>query len=318
MYRLLRPFEYHEPETVTAAVDLLVRYGDAARVVAGGTDLVISMKKRELAPTHLVAIEQLTELDFLERTPAGGLRIGPLVTHAAVAQSPLVQEHYPMLAVASNEVGTPQIRNMGTIGGNVCKSGPSQDTPPVLVALEAELRLQGPSGERVVPMGDFCTGPFCTVLMADEVLTEIHIPPLPPRSAGTYKWCTKVTATDETLAGVAVVVVLAEDGTCADVRIGMGSVAPTATRAPEAEGMLRGAVLDPQLIGLAARMAAGECRPRSRPDYRRRMVRVLTEEAITELWEGLSATTFPAIPGGRDAGSAPGGRSSDDATGGAR
>jgi len=179
-YRLLRSFEYHEPDSAQEAVDLLSRYGAGAAVIAGGTDLLISMKKRELNPAHLISIARIPELNFIERTADGGFRLGPLATHAAIAQSPLIKEHLPMLATACSKVGTPQIRNMGTIGGNLCKAGPSQDTPPVLVALEAELRLLGPQGERTVPLDSFCTGPFCTIIEPDELVVEILVPPLPP------------------------------------------------------------------------------------------------------------------------------------------
>ena len=297
MFRLLRPFEFHEPASVGEAVALLSTYGDGARVLAGGTDLVVSMKKRELEPEHVIAIGQLAELDFMELDADGSLRLGPLVTHAAVAQSPIVLEHFPMLATACNEVGTPQIRNMGTIGGNVCKAGPSQDTPPVLVALEAELRLVGPSGERIIPLDQFCTGPFCTVLFADELLTQIRIPPIPPGGAGCYKWCTKITATDETLVGAAVVLVVDKDHICRDVKIALSSVAPIATRVRGAEGILRGKRLTPELIEEAARMAASEAQPRSRAEYRRRMVRVLVGDAVNELW--LQST---GVDAGRTAG----------------
>lgn len=293
MYRLLTPFEYFEPASVQEAVELLTRFGDRARVIAGGTDLVISMKKRELNPECLIAIGGLQELRFMEFDPVAGLRVGPLCTHAEIASSPLVRKHFGMLATACNEVGTPQVRNMGTIGGNLCKAGPSQDTPPPLVALEARLRLLGPQGERMVPLDQFCTGPFCTVLGREELVVEIIIPPLPPRSAGCYKWVTKVTATDETLAGAGVVVVRGPDDTCADVRIGLGSVAPMAIRAREAEGLLRGNRPEPGLIREAAETAAREAEPRSRAAYRRHLVKVLVDEAITELWP-LTAD----LPGG--------------------
>jgi len=288
MFRVLRPFEYIEAESVDDAVELLARYGADARVIAGGTDLVISMKKRELAPKYLIAIGHLPELSFLELDPDGALRVGPLSTHAVVGRSPLVKEHFEMLATASNEVGTPQVRNMGTIGGNVCKAGPSQDTPPVLIALEAILTLKGPRGARTVPMGEFCTGPFCTILSPDEVLTEIRIPPLPEGSAGCYKWCTKITSVDETLAGAGVVLTLNADGTCRDVRIGLGSVAPTAIRARQAEDMLRGTKLDPEEVAAAAETAFTECMPRSRAGYRRHMVRVMVKDAVNELKDKIT------------------------------
>jgi aerobic carbon-monoxide dehydrogenase medium subunit len=298
MFRLLQPFEYHEAASVQEAVELLARYGDRARVVAGGTDLVISMKKRELAPEHVIALGGIPGLDRMEFDSATGMRLGPLVTHATIARSPLVRQYWPLLATASNEVGTPAIRTMGTIGGNVCKSGPSQDTPPVLVALEAQLQLIGPHGERVVPMEGFCIGPFCTILAPDELITQIRVPLLPPDGAGCYKWVTKVTATDETLAGVAAVLVVDGDGVCRDVRIGMGSVAPKAMRARDAEEVLRGQPVSAALIEEVARKASGECLPRSRADYRRHMVRVLTRDALLELWTQLGGPGSAGDPGG--------------------
>lgn len=186
-YRLLKPFDYHEPGSAQEAVDLLSRYGDSAAVIAGGTNLLISMKKCELNPAHLISIAKIPELDFIEKTSDGGFRIGPLATHTAIAQSPLIKKHLPMLVTACNKVGTPQVRKMGIIGGNLCKAGPSQDTPPVLIALETELRLLGPQGERTVPLDSFCTGPFCTIIEPDELVVDIQVPPLPFSSAGTYR-----------------------------------------------------------------------------------------------------------------------------------
>lgn len=287
-FRLLPPFEYLEPRTVDEAIQLMATHGEKAEVIAGGTDLVISLKKRQVRPEYVISLRRISGLDFLEVEQDGTVRLGPLVTHARIAASPLIRQRLPMLATACNEIGTPQVRNMGTIGGNICKAGPSQDSPPVLVALEARLHLQGPQGKRVVPVEGFCTGPFCTVRSPDELLTEIEIPPLPPRSAGCYKWATKVTATDETLAGVGLVVVLDDDGRFQDVRIGLGSVAPVAMRARRAEAVLRGAAYDPGLVEEAAETASMEAEPRSRAAYRRHMVKVLTQEGINELYRSLT------------------------------
>lgn len=287
MFRLLRPFEYHEPRSILEALALLDCHGSKARILAGGTDLLISMKKREVLPVHVISINRLSELNFIDYSSDTGLRLGPLSTHAAIAASPVVREHYPMLATACNEVGTPQVRNMGTIGGNLCKAGPSQDTPPVLVALEARLKLAGPCGERVVLIHEFCTGAFCTILEPDELVTQIHIPPMPDHSAGCYKWCTKISAVDETLAGAGVILALNENGICTDIRIGLGSVSPVAMRARQAESILPGEIPDPALIAETARTAAMEAEPRSRAGYRRHMIEVLVKDAITELHRNI-------------------------------
>ena len=295
-YRLLKPFEYHEPGSAQEAVDLLSQYGAGAAVIAGGTDLLISMKKRELNPVHLISIAKIPDLDFIERTSDGGFRLGPLATHTAIAQSPLIKKHLPMLATACGKVGTPQVRNMGTIGGNLCKAGPSQDTPPVLVALEAELRLLGPQGDRTVPLDSFCTGPFCTIIEPDELVVEIRVPPLPPSSAGCYKYSTKVTVEDETLAGAGVVLVCKDENTCLDLRIGLSSVAPMAIRARMAEAVLRGQAINTERIIEAARTASMEAEPRSRAEYRRHMIYVLVRDAINELWQGIACNLKETAP----------------------
>lgn len=295
-YRLLTPFEYHEPGSAQEAVDLLFQYGASAAVIAGGTDLLLSMKKRQSNPAHLISIGNIPELDFIERTSDGGFRIGPLATHAAIGQSVLIKEHLPMLATACNKVGTPQIRNMGTIGGNLCKAGPSQDTPPVLVALDSELRLLGPQGERVVPLNSFCTGPFCTIIRADELVTEILVPPLPPLSAGCYNYSTKVTVEDETLAGAAVVLVCKDENSCQDLRIGLSSVSPVPIRARMAEDILRGHRLDATRIDEAARTASMEAEPRSRAQYRRHMIYVLVRDAIIQLQQRIACNLKETAP----------------------
>ena len=295
-YRLLKPFEYHEPTSASEAVALLFKYGGSAVVIAGGTDLLISMKKRQINPAHLISIAKIPELDFIERTSDGGFRIGPLATHAALAKSPLIREHLPMLATACNKVGTPQVRNMGTIGGNLCKAGPSQDTPPVLVALDSELRLLGPQGERVVPLNSFCTGPFCTIIRPDELVTEIMVPSLPPLSAGCYNFSTKVTVEDETLAGAAVVLVCKDENTCLDLRIGLSSVSPVPIRARMAEEILRGQPIEAKRIDDVARTAAMEAEPRSRAQYRRHMISVLVRDAIIDLQKRIASKMKETAP----------------------
>ena len=288
MARLLRPFEYREPQTVGEAVRMLSEYGAQAQVLAGGTDLLISMKKRQVSPEYMIYIKNIPDLNFINYSQGAGLGIGALATHSAIADSSIIKDMFDLLATACNKVGTPQVRNMGTIGGNICKAGPSQDTPPVLLVLDARLKLVSLGGERVVPINTFFLAPFKTVLQQGELLTEIRIPPPPPTSAGCYKWATKIVTIDETLVGVAVLMsVDSADGVCTDIKIALGSVAPTPIRARQAEAVLRRKRIDDRLIGQAAQVAAEETRPRSRADYRRRMSRLLVSEAITEAWQTI-------------------------------
>ena len=288
MARLLKHFEYLEPGTVDEAVQLLAKYGDKAKVLAGGTDLLISMKKRQIIPKYVVYIKGIPELDYIQYSQEAELRIGALAIHSAIADSPIVRDKFGLLAAACGKVGTPQVRNMGTIGGNICKGGPSQDSIPPLLVLDAKLKLISPSGERIVPINEFFTGPFKTALQEAELLTEVQIPTPPPRSAGCYKWATKITTVDETLVGVAVLMSLdATGGICSDIKIALCSVAPTPSRARRAEEVLRGKKVDSKLIEQAAQVAAEEAKPRSRADYRRRMTRVLVTETINETWQKI-------------------------------
>ena len=288
MARLLKPFEYLEPKSAEEAVQLLSKYGDKAKVLAGGTDLLISMKKRKIIPQYVVYVKGIPELDYIQFSQEAGLKIGALATHSTIADSPIIKDKFELLATACGKVGTPQVRNMGTIGGNICQGGPSQDTIPSLLVLDAKLKLVSSNGERIVPIDQFFIAPFKTALHAAELLTEIQIPPLPPRSAGCYKWFTKIVTVDETLVGVAVL--MSRDSTddiCSDIKIALCSVAPTPMRARRAEEVLRGKKIDNKLIDQAAQVAAGETKPRSRADYRRRMTRVLVAEAITETWQKI-------------------------------
>ena len=288
MTRLLKPFEYLEPETVEEAVEFLSRYGDKVKVLAGGTDLLISMKKRRISPQCVVYIKSIPELDYINYSQEAGLRIGALATHSAIADSPVVRDKFELLATACGKVGTPQVRNMGTIGGNICQGGPSQDSIPPLLVLEAKLKLVSLQSERIVPIDEFFIAPFKTALQEAELLTEIQIPIPPPRSAGCYKWFTKITTVDETLVGVAVLMSLdSSDDICSDLRIGLCSVAPTHIRARQAEEVLRGKEIDNGLIEQVAQVAAEEAKPRSRADYRRRMTKVLVAEAINETWQKI-------------------------------
>lgn len=292
MIRPLKPFEYFEPTTVEEAIQILSQYGNKAKVLAGGTDLLISMKKREINPQCVVYVKAIPDLDYIRYNPEDGLRIGAMATHYSIANSAIVKEKFSLLAEACSKVGTHQVRNTGTIGGNICRAGPSQDTPPALLVLDAELKLVGTSGERMVPIDKFFIAPFQNMLGEAELLTEIHVLTPPPQSAGCYHWITKRTIVDETLVGVAVLMVAdSNNGICKDIKIGLCSVAPTPFRARRAEEILRGKKIESELVEQAAQVAAEETRPRSRADYRRKMAGVLVKRAINEVWQKIAEQT---------------------------
>lgn len=291
MPRLLPPFEYREPRTVEETVQILATYGAQAKVLAGGTDLMVSMSRGKIKPKFVVSINHLPDLDYIEYSPEDGLRLGALTSHKSLTTSAIIRDKFAVLSTACSKVGTPHIRNMGTIGGNICMAGPSQDTPPALLVLDARLKLVSSKDERIVPIDGFFTAPFKTAIRETELLNEIQIPALPPRTASSYQWATKRTVVDETLAGVAVLMTLEGNDTCKVIRIGLCSVGPTSMRARGAEEVLKGRKLTDRLIEEAAHTAMAEARPRSRAEHRRRMVGILVKRAINDIRQKIALET---------------------------
>lgn len=276
---LFRPAEYFKPDSIEEAVKLMARYGEKGTPIAGGTDVLAGKNPRTEA---LIDISDLG-LNYI-KSDSRGLRIGATTTLTEIETSPVIDKGaYNIIAQAARIIGTPLIRNMGTIGGNLCNAGPSADTPPALMALGAELKLVSTRKSRIVPLDEFFAGPFRTIREPDELLTEVFLPSILPRTGASFQWLTKITTVDETLVGVAVMIILNGKGqVIKDARIALNSVAPTPMRAKTAEDMLRGKEVKDELIAEAAEAVASETRPRSRPDYRRGMSAVLAEQTIKE------------------------------------
>jgi len=285
-------FDYLAPKTISEACRLLSKYEGKAKIIAGGTDLLVSMKQKKITPGYVVNIKGIPKLDYIYYHQKQGLRIGALATLQSIAASPIIREKFGLLETAASKIGTPQVRNMGTIGGNICNGGPSQDLIPSLLVLGARLKVVSLQRERIVPIDEFFIGPFQTALDQTELLTEIQIPTPPPGSAGCYQWLNKLNEVDETLVGVAVLMTADSTGkVCRDIKIGLCSVAPTPIRATRAERMLRGQKIESKAIELAARVAAEETSPRSRAQYRRQMTSVLVTRAIAHVWQKIKQST---------------------------
>jgi CO/xanthine dehydrogenase FAD-binding subunit len=283
-HRRLPKFDYLEPNTMDEALSLLSQYKGRAKVMAGGTDLLPKLKEREIeAPEVIIDLKGLPDLNTIEYDEVEGLSLGALVTIHAVETSPIVQDRFGVLFQAVESMASAQVRNRGTIAGNLCNAVPSADTAPALLALEARLRLKSQKGERVVNVEDFFTGPGETLLTDEEMLQEIHVPNLPPHGRGTYLKLSPRRSMDLAVVGVAAVVIV-EDQICSDIRIALGAVAPTPIRARRAESVARGQKLNDEVIAKAARVASEECRPisdhRASAEYRCNMVEVLTRRAI--------------------------------------
>ncbi|MDP2728338.1 MAG: xanthine dehydrogenase family protein subunit M [Dehalococcoidia bacterium] len=282
-------FEYLEAGTVKEAVSLLDRYGSEAQAIAGGTDLVVQMRYREMAPKYLVNLKVIPGLDYIVEDN-GGLRLGALTTIRSIETSPIIRERFSILAQAAHLLGSVQVRNLATIGGNLCHAAPSAETAAPLLALGAKAKIVGPAGERTVPLEEFFLGPGQTVLKGAEILTELQIPSPAPRSAGVYLKHSIRKAMDIAFIGTGAVVELAkEDGVCQDIRIALGAVAPTPMRARRAEALLRGKKLEETLLREAGELASQECSPisdiRCSAEHRREIVKVFVRRATQQAAE---------------------------------
>ena len=279
-------FNYLEATTIKEAVSLLGKYDGKARVMAGGTDLLVQIRNKAIKPEYVVDIGYIPKLDYIEYDDKQGLKIGALTPIQAMEKSDRLQRQYPVLTQAAGLLGSMAIRNVATIGGNLCNAAPSADNAPSLIGLSAKARIIGPDGERLVPLEGFCTGPGCTVFKKGEILVEIQVPSPPAGAKGVYLKHGR-SAIDLAVVGVAVIMVLEGGDTCRDIKVVLGAVAPTPLRAKKAEGVLIGKKVEAALIEKAAQTASEEARPitdvRASAEYRREMVKVLTRRALNQI-----------------------------------
>jgi xanthine dehydrogenase iron-sulfur cluster and FAD-binding subunit A len=283
---LLHEFEYLEPPSLAEALRLLKEYGGRAQVLAGGTNLLVQMKMEKIAPSYMVNVSRLEELEgFASRD--GQILIGARASIRACRNQSNIRANYSALADACDAFGSTQIQMMGTIGGNLCNGSPASDAVPALMALDAQLRLLSLAGERMVSVEEFLLGPGKTVLQSDELLTSIILPP-PKANAGSA--FLKLSRVQADLAKVSVAAVLVRQGeTIADCRLALGSVAPTVMRAKEAEATLIGQDYRPELALEAGKVASQEIAPiddtRSSIWYRREVVKALVHDVLQVAWE---------------------------------
>ena len=283
----MRDFDYLEPASVEEASRMLADLGDDCRAIAGGTALMLGMRQRMLTPTHLVSlagIEQLRGIAFDERN---GLRIGALSRHADVANSALVRTHVPMLASMASRVANPQVRNQGTIGGNLCYADPSTDPPGCLMALDAKVVLGSARGERVLSIEEFLVDYYVTALEPDEMVVEIRVPPLAAETSGVYSRFLRTAAEHRPLASVAFVA--RRDGAlCREARIAVGASTPIPTRLRRAEAFLEGRKVTSDIAAEVADIVASDIEPvsdaRGSAEFRRDMVRVVARRTVAELF----------------------------------
>jgi carbon-monoxide dehydrogenase medium subunit len=284
MYRVLKPFEFYEPNTINEAIQILLKNGVQAKLMAGGVDLILKMRLRKIAPASVISLQKIPGLNFINKDNKDGLRFGAMTTLRQVELSPVVQKYWPLLHEAIHQISSIQVKEMATVIGNLCVATPASDIAPVLYVLGANVKIMGSSQERVLPIENLFVEVGKTCLKPDEVVTEIFVPSV---LAGTGCCFMKLVKTKDDIAKVNVATaVTVADGICVDARIALGSVAPTPIRASKAEEVLKGKRLNNEIIGNAAKAAAESVRPitdvRSTAEYRKEMVKVLVEDSLVK------------------------------------
>lgn len=285
MTKLFRPKKYFRPNTIDEMISLLKRYGEKASIIAGGTDLLVDKPHEK---EYLIDIKSLP-LNYVTSDDAEGIRIGASTTFKEIENSALLRRGaYRILVDAARNIGHPNLRNLATIGGNICKAVPSADSPPALIVLDASAKIISASGERTMLLENFFTDAKKTVLNKDEMLMEIQVPRPRPRTGAAFSKVGR-THVDIALVNVAIGLTLDKNEVCRDVKIVLGAVAPTPIRATKSEELLKGKSIDKILIEKVSQLSSEEIKPisdvRSSADYRRELSKVLVKRSLEEALE---------------------------------
>jgi carbon-monoxide dehydrogenase medium subunit len=283
-------FEYIEPKSIPEICSLLYRYGDEAKLLAGGTDLFVRMKEKEIKPKYLIDLKAIPGLDSIKYQEATGITLGALTILDDIEKSPLIQARAKILSLAAATVGVIQTRNKATLGGNLCNASPAADMAPALLAMDAQVRLIGLEGERTIPLDGFFVGPGQTVLHPGEILAEVIIPENTLSQTGVYLKFSTRKALDLAIVNLGVVLQAStERDSIQDIRVAIGAVAPTPLRLKAVEEMLKGKAPDDQWLDQAAQKAWEAIQPitdlRASADYRREMAKVFLKRGIKMAWE---------------------------------
>ncbi len=289
---VLPQFEYLKAQSLDEASNLLAELGLTAKVMSGGTDLIIPMKDHVVRPEpqYIIDIKGIDGLDYIEYDENDGLKIGALTTLRSIEKSPVVKKYNPAVATAAKSIASTQIRAKGTMTGNISNASPSCDSGPILVASNARILYHGLDGDREMRAEDFFLGVKKTALQQGDIITGIIFPPLAKNQQSVYIKHAVRKAMDLAIVGVAVIITV-ENDVCTDAKIGLGAVATTPIRAPKAEKALVGRRLTDDVIEEAARIAMESCSPisdiRASKEYRSAMVRVFTKRAIKKALEDI-------------------------------
>lgn len=275
------------PSTLDEAVSLLAQEGDQAKIIAGGTALVIMLRNHLISPSLLLSLDQLADLRYIRHEAGTGLRIGGLVTIRDAERSPLVREKQPTLASTFGKVGNVRVRNAATVGGNLSEADYASDPPCVLVALGAKVKATSAKGEREIPLTEFFKGFYETALKPDEILTELIVPDPVPGSRSIYLKYVSRSSEDRPCVGMAAVLDTEADGTCKELRLVAGAVAETPQHFESAGTLARGKRLTDDLIKEVAEACAAGTEPlsdlRGSAWYRKQIISVLARRAMHQV-----------------------------------
>ena len=277
---------YFRPTSLKETIHLLSSHSGSARVLAGGTDLLIQQAIESSPEIVVISLRDIEDLRQIKETAEGDIFVGAMSQHAEVAQSSLVNQYFPALAKASHWVGSPSIRSLATIGGNICNASPSADTAPPLLAYNARAIIASPSGEKTIDIEDFFTGPSANILKGGEILKGFLLRPKSGWIAD-YEKIGVRKAMEIAIVNVCVAAEMDEHKLCSGIRIALGAVAPTPVRAKSAETILKGKRVTPDLIQKCADVAVEETKPisdiRASAEYRKKMVHFLVKKMLSNL-----------------------------------
>ena len=283
---MINDFNYLKPGSLKEALAMYAKYEDC-KVICGGQSLLIVMRQGMIAPEYLLDIKHVKELDYIKFDAKDGLRIGATTTHRSIEKSDVIKKNYPVMVSMENKLASIQVRNWGTIGGNLAHADSAGDPAPVLIVLKAEVKVGNAKGERTVALDEFFVDYFETV-MDHELVLEVHVPAPEPKSGAAYQKF-NLLESDMGIVAAAASVTLNADGTCKDVRVVLGNAGPIPKRVNRIEDLLKGKAYNEALFAEAGTIASEDCEPvadiHASEEHRRHVLGVLTKRMLKKAWE---------------------------------
>jgi carbon-monoxide dehydrogenase medium subunit len=286
---MIRDFVYLKAKTIEEVLGLLEQHKDDYKIICGGQSLLILMRQGLVSPKNLIDIKSVKELSYIKFKPNQGLKIGATTTHREIEKSSLIKKHYPLLTDMEENLASVQTRNWGSIGGNLAHGDPAGDPGPIFMALNASVKMANSERERTIPIDEFFVDYFETALEEGELLIEVQLPAIPPRTATVYEKF-NIIRNDQGIVSVAASITMDDDHvSCKDARIILGAAAPKPIRAKKAEQLLRGQKLDNGLLEKIGKKAYEEADPvtdiHATEEFKRHLIKALTKRMVRKAWE---------------------------------